>query len=93
MLLNEVFPFGGAFKDLKELTAIAGKPWRELFHTATQLYSEFTNHPFADNPVDAVVLGRYEATLNVVEVAIAYAFEKREYEEDLRRHGVPAPRD
>jgi hypothetical protein len=95
LLLNEIFPFVGSPKDLNDLIVIAGKPWPGLYKT-TQWHwdSESGHRSFGDSPGvdDALVLWKYQAALNIVAIGIAYAFNGRQYDEDLRRHGVSVPR-
>ncbi|HEX3681054.1 MAG TPA: hypothetical protein VHU83_00835 [Bryobacteraceae bacterium] len=92
LLLNEVFPFVGTRKDVDDVTFIAGKPWRE-FNATNQWESDFGRFAVAGSPIlNAVLLWKHSAMLNVVEIPIAYAFNGDQYDDDLRGHGVPVPR-
>jgi len=92
LLLNKVFSFTGTPKDLNDLVVIAGRSARE-FKPTYQRESEFSYHAYAGGrDFHALILSKNKSMLNVVEIGIAYAFDLRKYDEDLRRHGVPVPR-
>jgi hypothetical protein len=91
LLLDEVFPFAGTKKELDNMATLDGKPWRSRFveWDGNSTYVSNTDIP----GFRGVALVRVEPHLSVAEIVIAYAFDDRKYDEDLRRHGVPVPRD
>lgn len=83
LLLNEVFPFVGTKKEFDSMITVAGTPRFDqdghLIHFSTDGFGW-------------LYVARRHPHLSVVEIAIAYAYNQRKYFDDLRRHGVPAPR-
>lgn len=91
LLLDDAFPFIGSEKELPNLTAVNGTPWPHL-GSMDEWDGDSTYVSRRATPgYSGLILAQMNPRLSVVEIAIAYAFDERKYDEDLRRHGVPVP--
>ena len=92
LFLYEAVPFTGNLKSATDAIRVEGRPLSKFKMSVEVDKQRRTSVIPESEHIRGSGLARIDHRLSVVEVGIAYNFDGRRYNEDLRRHGVPVPR-